>query len=893
MYKPYRPSWSIISLFLVLSMVLASCSRGAPSASTPTPGTSMGDKTIITFGGYEYQRRMYEPLMEAFTEQNPDIIVQFVDLNQALSELYSGEQEWNPYSYYRGMAQAADTFLMSGYFSTDMTRYFRNLQPLYEADPNFQGEDFWPGILSACEDPYGNQVGLPLNATITGIFYDPAAFDAVRLPYPQPGWTFDDFQSAVSALTEKKGADIRYGFYDQPYLFGSILMPFVMNHLEKNGGEVVAAELLREIQWYVDLVKADMLVGIKDQEAMETDWEQRMKLFEKEETRPAMWSDSLISYLPTGYTELDSTNPFSGTTLDSFGFVPIPVSADASMTQTSMSWVECASISAGSTNPRAAWAWLNFLSRQWLVMDKNQIYEMSRAPSRQSVAADNGYWDLIPAKAVPAVRYALAHSFFQVSDFEYVGDINVALGKWMTGKGDFEAELAQSIASRPPTPTPPPDNAPIVVATPMPPLAEGTRLVKYYINSYNMNELTALKALVDQFNQRQTDVQVRLATEFHGEPDEDWFVGMTQSFDCFTTNAPYWEYMDASNLLNLNSLMSSEPASFSNDFLPQMLEKYRLEGNLYGIPSTTQVQMIAYNMDLLARRNLPMPDNNWTFDEFIQLASAVASTSDSDPSYGYMFSPYDDFFLNGRGVKWADFESNPPKALFDSPEWSSYLNWLAGLAANRTIFNQDEDWMEMEKVFTQGQLAFWTSMMGEKNSWFYAPGQESTQRIGMVPVPQTTGPNPMTSWTNDRGHYISAKSQEAQVCWSWIKFLSEQPTVFSGLPARRSVAESPAWEASVGQTDAAAYRAAIENAKPYDPSSTATPGYVWPIYNWRAEAVRRALIGELDQAYLVSLQQKAEAFLSCAQTLPSEDTSPEYGEDVMNCARQADPEGNW
>jgi ABC-type glycerol-3-phosphate transport system substrate-binding protein len=654
-YRPNKPSWSIIYIFLIFSLFLSSCSRGTPSASTPEPGQTNGGKTIITFGSYEYQRRLYEPLIETFQNQNPDIIVQFVDLNQAMMELYAENQEWNPFTYYRGLAKATDTFMVSGPYPSDMSRYFRDLQPLYEADPTFQVDDFWPGILSSCEDPYGNMVGLPLNATVSGIFYDPAAFDAISLPYPQPGWTFDDFQKAVSALTEERAAGTRYGYYDQAYINGSVLMPLLSFHMQKHGGEVAAGEFLKEIQWYVDMAKADLLVPIKDSEDMEFEWEQRMKLYENEATRPAMWPDSLIAYPPSGAITYEPNDPFAGTTIATYGFVPMPVSTDGSLMKTSMSWTECASISAGSANPRAAWTWLNFISQQNLVMDSNEVFELGRAPARKPVADAIGYWDQLPAKAVPAVRYALEHSFFTASNSSYydvTGEVNNALGKMIAGKGDFERELAAAVSARQPTPTPPADNAPIVVATPLPPLAEGVSLVKYFISDVsNLNELPALKVLVDQFNQRLTDQQIRIVTDFYGEPDEDWFVSMARAFDCYTTNAPNWEYTDPSLLLDINPLFTNEPASFTGDFLPQLLDKYRKEGRLYGLPVTSQVQMMAYNADLLTRRGLPLPENDWTFDQFIQLANAAASTSESDPSYGFMFKIYDDFFLAGRDLK--------------------------------------------------------------------------------------------------------------------------------------------------------------------------------------------------------------------------------------------------
>jgi ABC-type glycerol-3-phosphate transport system substrate-binding protein len=887
-------AWKIGQLVVIFALVLGSvgCSRNQPSATTPTPVRSEagGEDIVITFAGYQYQRWLYEPLMEAFHAENPGITVQFVDMSQFFNEQ---DSDWNPFKYYRILAQAADTVMIQGAYNTDMSRFFRDLRPLYEADPTFQPRDFWPGILSACEDSYGNMIGLPLNANITGIFYDEAAFDAARLPHPKPGWTWDDFQKAVSTLANKKGSDIQYGFYDQSYLYGSIIAPFVNAHLIQRGGEVDASELLKEIQWYIDLVKAGAMSGLKEPDEMGMDWEQRMKLFENEATRPIMWSDSLISHLPTSTGIMDGSNPFSGTAIETFGFAPMPVAAVGSFNNTSMSWVECAAVSAGSAHPRAAWAWLNFLSKQSLVQDRSQVWELNRVPARPSVADANGYWDLLPEKVVPAVRFSLEHSSFIFSYFDAFGDVNLALAKTLAGKADFEQALNEWLAVKPETPEVVIDNSPIIVATPQPPLPEGTSVVKYYMGAYSMEELEALKSLAEQFNQRLTDKQFQMITEFNSRPDEDWYAGMAREFDCFMSNSPYWEYMDPSYLLNLNSLMSAEPASFTNDFSPDLLNKYRHEGELYGLPATSQVQMMAYNADLLTRRGLPLPKIDWTFEDFVQLAAAAASTDDSDPSYGYMYSPYEEFFFIGRGLKWADFNITPPVVYFDQPEMLSHLRWIASLVENRTLFNQDETWSEMEMLMSSGQLAFWTAMMGEKN-YFYMPGQVPSYQIGMVPLPSVSGENPQASWSNERGHYISRQTQEAQVCWDWFKFISEKPDLLKGVPARRSMAESPVWEASVGREEAAAYKAAIAQVKPsQEEMDTDIQQIVWPLYNWRSEAVTAAIKEQDLQPVLLSIQQKAENYLACALTIDTSLPAEELHQSIMDCAKQADPEGKW
>jgi len=898
MEKPQYLSRKFLELLFTFTLVVfgAGCAGRAPAPNTTLPPSSGpgGESAIITFAAAEYQQQLFEALMETFHEQNPDISVQFVDINQFYP---SGDEGWNQFTYFRNIAQAADTVLLQSPFFMDMSRYFRDLQPLYETDTSFQPDDFWPGILTSCEDTNGNVVGLPLTASLSGIFYDEAAFDAAGLPYPQPGWTWDDFQNAVVALSDKSGRQVKYGFYDMPDLGTSILAPTIGDHFRTHGGEVDPTDLLNEVKWYIELARTEKLSGVKDGEDLINAWNDRWQLFEDVARRPGMWIDSLISSVPT--TEMyNSSSPFYGMAIDRYGFAPYPVSADASATQASQNQVECAAVSAGSTNPRAAWRWLRFLSQHWIVMDQTSATEISRAPARQSVAESNGYWDLIPAKAVPTIRYILEHGSYDFSYFDQFGEINIALAKSISENADFVQILQDALAIRPAIlPTPQIDNSPIVVATPRAPLPEGVVAVKYYISSYTSNELNTLNTLVEQFNQRSPSARVSLVTDFQGDPGGDWIGYLASNFDCFTTNTPYWENFNATSVLNLNSLLSNEPASFTTDFVPEMMNKFSREGILYALPASSQVQMIAYNADLLARRGLPLPANDWTFDDFVELASAVASTSDSDPSYGFLYSPYneDEFLALGRGVRWIDFKPNPPQVDLTGPDMLEYLNWISKAQQERLIFNQENNWEKMDSIISSGQLAFWIATMGEQSIWFTGSGKESPYKIGMAPIPQVSGNNPMVSWSNDRGHFISADSPDPRACWDWIKFLSEQSSLFAGVPARRSIVESPAWEASIGKENAKAYRVALANLKPIESMDVSldTMKILWPLNTWKTQAVQAALEGQDIQPFVTAQQQKVETYLPCVSTLDMSKPVDQLSEEILSCLKQADPEGNW
>jgi hypothetical protein len=79
---------------------------------------------------------------------------------------------------------------------------------------------------------------------------------------------------------------------------------------------------------------------------------------------------------------------------------------------------------------------------------------------------------------------------------------------------------------------------------------------------------------------------------------------------------------------------------------------------------------------------------------------------------------------------------------------------------------------------------------------------------GIVPLPSEA-----QSWTEVvvEGYAISSSTDHPNACWEWISWLSEQVS-HRLMPARRSLAESSAYEELVGADVAAVARASMEHA---------------------------------------------------------------------------------
>ncbi len=417
--------------------------------------------------------------------------------------------------------------------------------------------------------------------------------------------------------------------------------------------------------------------------------------------------------------------------------------------------------------------------------------------------------------------------------------------------------------------------------------------------------------LVDQFNRAHPEVFLVLATI-----EDDSRLGMVSSdipgivgqesriYDCFTEMDHLWHESDVywtnpeDYLLDLNAFFAREGADFQGDFSSRDLDSFRKDEELYALPAYNWVDVLAYRRDLLAKRGLQPPANDWTFEDFTALIEGATSTAENDPSYGYGSFQYDMLLFEGRGLLWADWEylmnTDPPRPKFNSPEMISTLAWIVELNLSSKVLS----WMpsriqgeeppgltKLQNAKEAGQVAFWEA--GLEDIRRSPIGMDET---GLVPIPSLPVENGWLSRYHTRSHFISKKSAHPQVCWEWIKILSEQPDIFEGIPARISVAESPAWETIVGKANAEVLRLALSRAIP------AAPMYLpkgkdlvrKPLLNWFGEAVGAALGGTDPAQALEEAQAKSDVYLTCMQGVDPGTVSYEELESKVNeCTEQA------
>jgi multiple sugar transport system substrate-binding protein len=819
----------LLFIILIATLLLAACGKKDESpAPTPIPATSetaeeppapaeSADATTIQFVVNDVEQPLYESLVEPFEEANPDIRVKLVSMNEVLGlDLVGGSF---PDDGWQRLASQADVINIRPGSETVGQGLIRDLTPLIQADSNFERDDFYPGTLELSQWD-GGVWALPTRVLFDMIYYDKDAFDQAGVPYPEIGWNWDDFLATAQALTIREGGDVsRWGFVHPwsnhlPFVEGRA-GPLIDGSTDPPTPRLDQPEVADAMRWYVDLYVKEQVVPYFDEDD-EVLASEGQALVESGEA--PMWHDWSVLF---AYRKEQGNR----------GIVPYPV--DAPDSGTTMIWTQGLCMSAGTAHPDAAWRWMDFLTRQ----DVGRQGPLVRfLPSRRSVAESVGYWDEADEELVEALRYALDHSYLmrQTTGYEAVFD---ALEPALSGESSVENALSeaqteaeaaiQEAQANQTQATPAPT---VVVAAPEEekPVGEGAVTIVFNPGVGVLN-MQAYRDAAQQFHEAHPDIQVEVQM-----PDvTDTSLSMqsvAEGSDCFQWIPDIQNPENQAAILSLKPFLDADPSFTTDDFYPAVLEKFDWQGQLWGLPLELQPYVIEYNKALFDAANVDYPalgvsaaaaEVFWTTDDFVELAAALTQGEGDEKQYGFVPQAFEvnDLLLliEPRGAQLIDESADPPAFTLDDPATVEALRWYADmstayevkpifLADIARVTEIDASVIEREALISEGRAAMWTNMGATAIG-----GDREGLDIGVAPLP--AGVNGAAGSGTVTGYFISAQTEARQACWQWITFLTKQPGLTQGLPARRSVAESGAYRQQMGDERAAVYQASVAGAE--------------------------------------------------------------------------------
>jgi multiple sugar transport system substrate-binding protein len=251
---------------------------------------------------------------------------------------------------------------------------------------------------------------------------------------------------------------------------------------------------------------------------------------------------------------------------------------------------------------------------------------------------------------------------------------------------------------------------------------------------------------------------------------------------------------------------------FDREDFGDLLDLFQDGDEVWAIPSALFVQGLYYNRDLFDEYRVAYPTLEWTWDDFLQAGKALYRPHED--VYGYTPDrTYDDpiSFIYQNGGSIFDDPKYPTQTTFDHPATIEALEWYAALMhqheAAATPYQARQAWGiggAVRNGIQKGQLAMWTGYIMPGGDGL--DGDPLEVNWGVAPLPQG---KQRAAMGFTLGYVISANAQAPDAAWEWLVYLTHQvPPV--GIPARKSVLASQAFEDQVGEDVAAAARASVD-----------------------------------------------------------------------------------
>ena len=774
------------------------------------------DRPNITLAVEENSLRHYQSFIELFEQEHPNLTVRLVSINEVTTSGNDDEIQI--------MASAFDIFPYNP-IRQGGTEYLLDLRPLRDLDPQFDTNDFLPGLLPPATEPLW---AIPTGAAYYITFFDKGAFDDARLSHPDLDWTTDDFLDAALALTVREGDDVtRWGYVPGQMRYPPLLASQLAGPLTTPDGGLRLADpdVVAAVQWLGDLFTVHQVSPWLD-EYRPTD----------RRTGGGQTAQGLIN---RGQAAIwHTTHLLFDENEENVGVTAVPQSLHG---LTAEPLIYGFAVSRGTANREATWQLLHFLSRQ---PPQEAMFSVGPVPARRSVAAANSYWEQLPDGLAPALQYTVENSVAPRITHQAANLLQGAIAAHIDDNTPVTAALGQLLGTTD-TPAELSETEVIVVPEVGPDPTDDTRQITFVTLSPLVD---THRLLAEAFQREHSNMRVQV------ERPDDFELRSVTAADCFVTSVSSLRNEPLrATVLTLEPLLELDGRLQTNEFYPSMLNAVMEEGEVFGLPAFMRVALMHYNRELFEANSIPEPPLDWMLSDFLEIAQQATMGEGETKQFGYA-EPFPYLFSYGVtafGVQVADQSEGIP--WFDFEVTEEMVTWFADLIRLYEVQpllsgNSMVDFSSFQELLQKGQVGIWPSLGTE-----LVVGMQNAPLnydIGTVTIP--LGPSGSRGIVESAiyAYAIFADTTEREVCWEWIKFLSLHPQaspVRGGnvyFPAHIETSKSKMYLDLVGSDVAgAAYTTVNSSHVSFHAGASA---WMRPGFNWLEIAYLEVSSGEVD-----------------------------------------------
>jgi multiple sugar transport system substrate-binding protein len=308
---------------------------------------------------------------------------------------------------------------------------------------------------------------------------------------------------------------------------------------------------------------------------------------------------------------------------------------------------------------------------------------------------------------------------------------------------------------------------------------------------------------------QEKSIDERIITLFEQEHPEINVVGRWAPYESYISSWQQWNKQgDPADVAFLYDVPAYAPAGDiadlapfiagtrydTSDFYPALLDDFRWNSSLYGLPRDNDTKVFFYNKDLFDAAHLPYPQAGWTWQQMLHDAQVLTATDASPARYGLAFEPQNWWkvwvWQNGGAI--FDDPAKPTHLLLDSPAATQAISFMRDLIYTDKVtppYDKMKSSDTIGPMFAAGQLG----LAFGNHALVPLFAAQAGLHWGVVGLPaQVTAAN----YAGGAGYVISSHSRQPQAAWTFLTWLlspkGEALFTESGLivPSRRSVGNS-------------------------------------------------------------------------------------------------------
>jgi multiple sugar transport system substrate-binding protein len=317
-------------------------------------------------------------------------------------------------------------------------------------------------------------------------------------------------------------------------------------------------------------------------------------------------------------------------------------------------------------------------------------------------------------------------------------------------------------------------------------------------------ELKAFRSVVTAFRKEEPDIRVRLIV---ASDRDDLLARLSTSFaggeppDLFLLNYRFYGQFASRGVLEPVQERLDDSAAFAeDDFYPQAIEAFRLDGKLICLPQNISSLVVYYNRNLFRRAGVAEPKPGWTWNEMVRKAIRLTTDEDGDGNidrYGLGVEPSIIRlapFVWSNGGELVDDEEQPTQFALDTREAQQAMQAFFDLRDKHLVIpsDQEREAEDEETRFLNGRIAMVLSSRRATPSfrtitafdWDIAALPRHKQPAGIL---------------HSDAYCMTKASESKDAAWKFMEFAlgpeGQRITARSGrtVPSLREVAESGAF----------------------------------------------------------------------------------------------------